>query len=79
MEIVFKYGLLADTIEKQANDQGFILEDGYGDFLEKVLFGINAARIRGCITDSEYDRILKRIQNKLIVPNLIQKEQTDEN
>lgn len=76
MEVVFKYGFLADKIEKQANDQGFILEDGYGEFIEKVLFGINAAHIRGCITDSEYDRILKRIQNKLIVPNLIEKEQT---
>lgn len=79
MEVTFKYGLLADTIEKQANDQGFILEDGYGSFLNNVLFGINAARIRGCITDSEYDRILKRIQNKLIVPNLIEKEQHNEN
>lgn len=55
--------------EKQANDQGFTLGDS-ADFVQRVGFGFTAAYMHGCITDSEYKRIMKRFQKKIIMKNL---------
>jgi len=67
--IVFHHGALTDTYEEQANKQGFTLGD-HADFAQRVGFGIVAAHIHGCITDSEYDKILRRFQTKIISKNL---------
>lgn len=69
MTVEFYHGALVDTYEEQANKQGFTLGD-YAEFAQKVGFGIVAAHIHGCITDSEYDKILRRFQTKIISKNL---------
>ena len=65
----FHHGALSDSYEKQANEQGFTLGD-HAEFAQKVGFGLVAAYIHGCITDSEYNRILDRFQKKILVKNL---------
>ena len=67
--IVFYHGAFSNTYEEQANMQGYTLGDK-ADFVQKVGFGIVAAHIHGCITDSEYDKILRRFQTKIISKNL---------
>ncbi|MBQ1777936.1 MAG: hypothetical protein IIZ93_07240 [Acidaminococcaceae bacterium] len=69
MTVEFYHGAFCDTYEKQANRQGYTFGDK-ADFVEKVGFGIVAAHIHGCITDSEYDKILRRFQTKIISKNL---------
>lgn len=62
----FHHGALCDSYEKQANEQGFTFGKN-AKFVQKVGFGLVAAHIHGCITDSEYDKILKRFQKKLVM------------
>lgn len=69
MTVEFYHGAFSDTYEEQANRQGYTFGDK-ADFAEKVGFGIVAAHIHGCITDSEYDKILRRFQTKIITKNL---------
>lgn len=66
MKIEFYHGALVDTYEEQANKQGCTFGDN-ADFVQKVGFGLTAAHIHGCITDSEYDRILRRFQTKILL------------
>ena len=72
MTVEFYHDALADTYEEQANKQGFTLGD-HAEFAQKVGFGIVAAHIHGYITDSEYDKILRRFQTKIIMKNLKKK------
>lgn len=69
MTVEFYHGAFSDTYEEQANRQGYTFGDK-ADFVEKVGFGIVAAHIHGCITDSEYDKILRRFQTKILLKNL---------
>lgn len=69
MTVGFHHGALCDTYEKQANEQGFTFGDK-AEWIEKVGFGLVCAYIHGCITDSEYDRILQRFQKKVLFENL---------
>lgn len=69
MTVKFYHGAFSDTYEEQANRQGYTFGDK-ADFVQKVGFGIVAAHIHGCITDSEYDKILRRFQTKIITKNL---------
>ena len=69
MTVEFYHGAFSDTYEEQANRQGYTFGDK-ADFVQKVGFGIVVAHIHGCITDSEYDRILRRFQTKILTKNL---------
>lgn len=73
MTIEFHHGALADSYEKQANAQGFT----YGKeaaWVDKVGFGLVCAHIHGCITESEYDKILRRFQQKILInPRFLKK------
>lgn len=69
MIVEFHHGALCDTYEKQANDQGFTLGDS-AEWADKVAFGIVCAYVHGCITDSEYDNILRRFQKNILQKNL---------
>lgn len=64
-EVTFHYGALADSLEEQANAQGFTL----GDKAEKWQ-NINHAMImvwiHGIATDSEKDKMMARFQKKMI-------------
>jgi len=67
--VEFHHGALADSYEKQANEQGLTLGE-HAEFAQNVGFGLVAAHIHGCITDSEYDKILQRFQKKILLKNL---------
>ena len=66
MTIEFHHGSLADNYEKQANKQGFTFGD-MAEFVDNVGFGLVAAHIHGCITDGEYNKILQRFQEKMLM------------
>ena len=69
MTVGFHFGALCDSYEEQANTQGFTFGDK-AEWVEDIGFGIVCAHIHGCITDSEYDKILRRFQAKILVKNL---------
>lgn len=67
--IEFCHGALADSYEEQANAQGYTLGED-ADFAQRVGDGLVEAWFHGCITDAEYNRILKRFQNKILMKKL---------
>lgn len=69
MIIEFHHGALSDSYEKQANDQGFTLGKD-AKWVQEVGFGLVCAHIHGCITDGEYDKILRRFQQKILIKKL---------
>ena len=69
MIIEFHHGALADEYEKQANDQGFTFGED-AEWVQRVSYGLICAHIHGCITDGEYDKILHRFQQKILIKRL---------
>ena len=65
----FHHGALADTYEKQANEQGFTFGD-MADWIEEVGKGLTCLWIHGCLTDKEYDRVIQKFQKKILIKNL---------
>jgi len=65
----FHHGALCESYEEQANAQGFTFGDK-AEWIEKVGYGLICAHIHGCITDSEYDKILHRFQTKILIKNI---------
>lgn len=63
--IEFHHGALCDTYEEQANQQGFTYGDE-AEFVQDIGFNLGVAYVHGCITDSEYDKILNRFQKKIL-------------
>ena len=68
-EIEFWHGALSSSYEKQANKQGCTLGED-ADFVQRLGDGLVLGHIHQVITDSEYDKILRRFQNKVLVPRL---------
>lgn len=77
MTVEFHHGALADTYEEQANKQGFTFGDN-AKWVQDIAFGLVCAHIHGCITDSEWDRILRKFQQKILLKNLKKKEVENE-
>ena len=69
MTVEFHHGALADTYEEQARAQGFTFGKK-AEWVQEVGFGLVCAHIHGCITDGEYDKILRRFQQKILLENL---------
>lgn len=69
MTIEFHHGALCDSYEEQANAQGFTFGD-MAECVEKVGYGLVCAHIHGCITDSEYEKIIRRFQQKILINNI---------
>ena len=65
MEVGFYHGILSDSYEKQANEQGFTLGDK-AELLEKLRHSYNMLRMHDCITDSQADEIVQKIQKKIV-------------
>ena len=78
MKIEFHYGALAESLEEQANKQGYTFGN-LAEWVEKVNFGLVCSRIHGVITDSEYDKIIKRFQDKILIKSLEKMEGGAEN
>ena len=68
MEVVFSHGWLSDTYEEQANKQGFTLGNK-AEELEELKRSYNILGLYDCITDSQKEKVLQKIQ-KNIVKNL---------
>ena len=66
MTLGFHHGALCDDYEKQANEQGFTFGEN-AEWVQNIGYGLVCAYIHGCITDSEYDKILQRFQKKILV------------
>ena len=64
-EIGFYHGALADSYEKQANEQGFTLGDK-AELFDKIADSYNMLRIHGYLTDKQADSICKKIQKNLV-------------
>ena len=75
--VEFHHGALSDDYEKQANEQGFTFGED-AEWVEKVGFGLVCAHIHGCITDSEYDRILQKFQKKILIKRLKRLAESEE-
>ena len=65
MEVGFRHGTLCDSYEKQANKQGFTLEDK-AELFDKIAFSYNMLRIHGFLTDKQADIVCKKIQKQII-------------
>jgi len=74
----FHHGALCDDYEKQANEQGFTFGED-AKFIQEIGFGLVAAYIHGCITDSEYDKILQRFQKKILIKRLKRLVESEDN
>lgn len=64
-QIGFHHGALADSYEKQANEQGFTLGDKAETF-DKIAHSYNMLRIHGYLTDSQADSVCQKIQKNLV-------------
>ena len=69
MIVGFHHGALCDSYEEQANAQGFTFGD-MAKWIEQVGYGLVCAYIHGCITDSEYNKIMDRFQKKILLKNI---------
>ena len=65
MEVGFYHGCLSDSYEKQANEQGFTLGNK-AEMLEELRHSYNMLRLHDCITDSQADAIVQKIQKKIV-------------
>lgn len=63
--VEFHYGVFADPYEQQANAQGFTLGNDR-ERLEKLGFSLVYAHIHDCLTDSQYDMALKKLQKQIV-------------
>lgn len=63
-EVGFYHGALADSYEKQANQQGYTLGDK-AELFEKLGDAYTMLLIHGLLTDSQADRILAKLSKKL--------------
>ena len=61
----FGYGVLCDTLEEQANQQGYTLGKK-SDELEKCRQAAITLRFGVDLPDSIYDKILQRIQKRVV-------------
>lgn len=67
MEIGFSYGILCESLKKQANEQGFELKDD--EKFEKIRKAINMCGFH-VATDSQVELMIKKLQ-KQVVKNLV--------
>jgi len=67
MNIMFEidYSCLADDIEKQVRTHGYTLGKTR-KWVQNMVLGVNIAYVHGCITESEREKILKRIHNRIV-------------
>lgn len=63
-QIEFSYGVLSDTLEEQANKQGYTLGEE-AEKLEKIRKAINMCKFH-VATDSQVSSMIKKLHNKVI-------------
>jgi len=65
MEVGFYHGVLSDSYEKQANDQGFTLGEK-AELFERLRHSYNMLRLHGYLTDKQADAVCQKLQKKLV-------------
>ena len=65
-EIGFYHGALADSYEKQANEQGYTLGHN-AKLFDRIGHSYNMLRMHGLLTDSQAESVCQKIQKKLVV------------
>lgn len=61
----FGYGALCDSLEKQANEQGFTLGEK-SKLFEKLRFSLNMVTIHGLVTDSQANKAFEKLNNQVV-------------
>lgn len=61
----FSHGALADSYEKQANEQGYTLGQKAEEF-DKIAFAYNMLRIHGYFSERQEESICRKIQKRLV-------------
>lgn len=64
-EIGFEYGAFGDSLEKQANKQGYTLGKD-AELLDNLMFSLNMVRIHSIITDSQADKAYQKLHKKVL-------------
>ena len=64
IEIGFRYGVLYDSLEEQAFEQGYILEDA--SVYESLRAGINMLKFHGISTDRQTDMMFKKLHKQVV-------------
>lgn len=64
-EVTFHYGALCDSLEDQANAQGFTLGKD-AERLENIKHAMLMCWIHGLVTDSQKDSMMKKMQSKVV-------------
>lgn len=64
MQIGFKYGVLCDKLEKQANEKGFTFGDKE-KFVEDLRYSYNMGTFH-FLTDKQAESVLKKVHSKVI-------------
>ena len=67
--VEFSHGMLCDTYEEQARSQGFTFGKN-AEWVEKVAYGLKCAHMRECITDQEFNKIMQRFQENILLKKL---------
>ena len=63
--VQFSYGALSDTLEEQANKQGFTLGDD-SEMLEKIKNARMLLIFKDILTGSQAEQTAKKIQSKVV-------------
>ena len=64
-EVMFSYGALCDSLEQQANLQGYTLGKE-SELLQKLNNSMIMCWVHGLCTDSQQDAMMKKLQKKVI-------------
>lgn len=72
MEVIFHYGALADSLEEQANAQGFTLGND-AERLQKLNDAVLMCWFHNLCTDSQKDSMINKLQ-KQVLKSLKKKE-----
>ena len=65
IEVGFRYGPLAPTLEEQANTQGFTLKEN-AELYEKLRESITRLMFANILTDSQVNKAFQKLQNQLV-------------
>lgn len=65
MTVEIHHGPLADPYEKQMNAYGYTYGDK-AEWVEEIAFGLICAYVQGCMTDAQYDSIMRKFQKKVL-------------
>ena len=63
--LFFRYGALVDSLEKQANEQGYTL-GSEADIFERMEYGLVLNYIQGTLTVRQYHRALDKLNKRVI-------------